>query len=518
MSESDEAIVRLILSDRLAEAEAATRARLERNAADAQAQMLAGRVAGARRDHAGALAAFERAVTIAPDNGGYLAALARCHARGQDMARALALVERARGCARLDEVALDEMAAVLAQVGRHAQAAELLRQAVGGGTRNAAVFFNLGNNLKFTGDFDGARSAFAHAVSLAPGFAKAHAALSSLGGTLEGGLARIEAALAVTHDPRAAIHLRHAAARECEALGRFDDAWTHLQQGKAALQAATGNDPRAALPHIERLRARIPSLAAPAEAAADGPILILGMPRSGTTVLDRILSNHPQVASIGESLYFAQLLKIACGSTSRGLLDEAVLAALDDGRDLSAIGADYVARGHLTQRESPRFLDKFHLNVLLAGHMMRAMPTARMLCIVRAPLDTIVGNYRQLFEYESTIYSYGLDVDAVADFYIAFRRLAEAWAAWAPHRFRIVGYEELVADPDRVARPLVEFCGLDWRAGLTAIERNTASVSTASALQVRRGIHGGSIGSWRRYESWLEGVRTRLRAAALPAD
>lgn len=489
---------------------------------DAEAYMLAGKLAAARKEPMRELEMMQAAVERDPANGEYLALLGRCYARAQHMEAALACVENALARPGLSDLALDALAGTLAQFGRHREAAGLLQRAAQGGTRNAAILFNLGNNLKFVGDFEAARAAFERALELAPHYHKAHAALTSLGGisSERNNLPRLKAMIEATADPRARIHLSHAAAKECEALGRYDEAWAHLQAGKAALRAAVPNDPAAVLAAMDKLPAVARrAFAAPAQGeGSPGPIFIVGMPRSGTTVLDRILSNHRHVASIGESLYFAQLLKNACGSTSRALLDDRVLAALEGGVDLPAIGARYAARGAELSGGSPSFVDKFHLNFMIAGHVMKALPEARILCMVRNPLDTIVSNYRQLFEFESFLYSYSLDIDATADFYIRFRRLASLWETLAPERFRTVQYETLVADPDAETARLLAFCGLEWQEGCAAIERNAASVATASAVQVRNRIHGGAIGNWRRYEAHMATVRERLAREGLSSD
>jgi len=223
------------------------------------------------------------------------------------------------------------------------------------------------------------------------------------------------------------------------------------------------------------------------------------------------------VTSIGESLYFAQQLKAASGSTSRDLLDARTLGALVDGIDLEQIGARYVAHAAEVSRGSPRFVDKFHLNFMLSGHLLRALPQARILCVVRDPLDTIVSNFRQLFEFESTLYAYSLDIVAATEFYIRFRRLAALWESLTPERFRTVRYESLAADPEAETASLLSFCGLAWQDGCSAIERNGASVATASAVQVRSKIHTGAIGNWRRYEGHLHGIRRRLAEEGLLA-
>jgi hypothetical protein len=214
-------------------------------------------------------------------------------------------------------------------------------------------------------------------------------------------------------------------------------------------------------------------------------------------------------------MYFAQLVKDACGSTKPTLLDEPMISTLLDHGLLSRVGRAYLERLSLSVERGKRFLDKFHLNFMLAPHLVTALPDARLLCVVRDPLDTIVGNFRQLFEFRSDIYSYSLDIEAAAEFYVRFHRMANLMQELAPERFKIVRYESLVADPEGESRRILSFCGLPWQAGCSRIETNKASVATASAVQVRAGIDRTYVGRWRRYARHLDGARVILAKAGL---
>lgn len=511
-----------IIAGRHAEAEAVLSSAISADPNDGHAHMLLGRLAEARQDPATTLRMLKRAIELEPDNGEYHALLGRTHARLNAMTSALACADQALSCADLSDLALDALAAIYTQVGNHQRAAELLTRAVSAGTRNAAIHMSLGSSLKFLGDFAGARRALEGAIELAPLYYKAHAALTALGGISQehNHLPRLRALVAENDDPHERIHLCHAAAKECETLGLFDEAWELLNIGKVGLRAALGDAARSDQPALfDAVRHAFTTGADRATLHAGcrskRPIFIVGMPRSGTTVLDRILSNHSEIVSIGESLAFPQQIKLASGSRSPNLLDVAVIGALAQGIDLGPAGTDYVAHGAALSKQSPRFVDKFHLNFMLAGHILRALPEARILCLVRDPLDTIVSNYRQLFEFASPLYRYSLDLDATTEFTISFRRLADFWSRNAPDRFRIVPYEQLVLQPEDEARGILEFCGLDWEDGCTAIERNQTPIATASAVQVREKINARSIGAWRSYDRFLAPVRQRLTEAGL---
>lgn len=521
-SEQHQYALQAIISGDHSGAEAILAALIASDSGDAHSHMLLGRLAADRRLYHREMEMIQAAMSLAPGNPDYIAQLGRCYARAQAVEPALALAERALAYGPLSDLTLDAIAGIHTRFGQHRRAAEILTRAVAAGSRNAAIHFNLGSSLKFTGDFVGARRAFEQAILIAPSYHKAHAALTSLGGITadDNHLDRLAGLIAATDDPRARIHLCHAASKECEALGRYAESWDWLTTGKAVLSRAVGADPAATLSLLDSIPAAFGSFrSAPSAGRGPGrPIFIVGMPRSGTTVVDRILSNHSQITSIGEFQYFSQLLKHHCDSRTRHLIDRSVIALLADGSDLTAIGDAYVARATEVAGTSDRFVDKFHLNFMLVGHILRALPEARIVCLIRDPLDTIVSNYRQLFEFDTPIYNYSLDLASTTRFTIRFRRLAALWADVAPDRFMALGYEALVENPDAHGRRLLNFCGLDWEDGCTRIERNTSAVATASAVQVRQPINRSSIGNWRRYESYLDEAKALLAATGLLSD
>ncbi|MEI9902887.1 MAG: sulfotransferase [Asticcacaulis sp.] len=507
--------LRALIAGRLLEADAMIADMLRRNEGDARAWSLKARLAAERGDFTAEMHDALKTVNLAPGNGAYLAQLGKCHARRNDMAAALACADAAEALPELDDVTLDAIASIHTRLARHARAADILTRAAAG-SRNAAVHFNLGASRKFCGDFDGARDAFEAAIALAPDYHKAHAALTSLGGITADRhhLDRLLPLIARTPDATQRIHLSHAAAKEFEALGRHDDAFAALRDGKAALRQRLDY-------RFADDQALFDSLHAAFDTPRDvtgftdaAPVFVVGMPRSGTTVLDRIVSNHPDIASIGETQQFPNLLKQSVHSTSRHVLDGPAVAALTQAGGLTGIGRAYCQNGEAMSR-GRRFLDKFHLNVLAAGFIAQALPKAQILCMVRDPLDTIVSNYRQLFEFSSPTYRYHLDLAATARFYVAFRRLVELWAARFPRQFHVVGYEDLVRAHEPEVRRILDLCGLSWEERCLRIEDNDAPVATASAVQVRQPINACSIGNWRRYEAHLDEVKQILSAAGL---
>jgi tetratricopeptide (TPR) repeat protein len=370
----------------------------------------------------------------------------------------------------------------------------------------------------YSGDIEAAEREYEACIALDPTYWKAHLALSQQR-RQSPGANHVDAleALSVKHETEAdaALYLNLALAKEWEDLGEYPKAFRHYVRGKASQRAQRAYS-------IDRDRGIFKALMAasgprPDDRASESaePIFIFGMPRSGTTLVDRILSSHSQVRSAGELQEFGLLLKRMSGSRTNHLLDDDTIARAER-VDMEQLGNRYVES---TRRAgtgaTPRFIDKLPHNFLYAGFIARALPNARMICLQRDPMDTCLSNFRQLFAVKSPYYDYSFDLMDTGRYYILYRELLSHWHQIMPGRILEVRYESIVDDLEGQARKLLEFCGLSWESACLAFEDNQAPVATASAVQVREPINRKSVGRWRRYESELAGLRELLRGAGI---
>ncbi|MBY0392838.1 MAG: sulfotransferase, partial [Novosphingobium sp.] len=404
----------------------------------------------------------------------------------------------------------DTMGCVYARLGEHAASVPHFREAVRLAPGNVSFHYNLAAALNFIGDIAGAEVAAEALLAIDPDYARGHHLLAGLRKqTPESNhVARLEVALARAAAGDARLLIGYALAKELEDLGE--------QQAAFARHSAANAEHRARLPYtfardaanfdaIERVWPRV--AAAPVQGAPqDAPIFVIGMPRTGTTLVDRILSSHPEVWSAGELQAMPLAVKMASGTRSRKVLDVETIEAAA-GADLGAIGRDYMARArsHAGAREG-RFTDKFPGNFQYAGFIARALPEARIVCLRRHPLDTVLANFRNLFAISSRYYDYSYDLMDIARYYVRFDRLMAFWRAALPGRILELGYEDLVADQEGQTRRLLAHCGLAWDEACLDFHRNTAPVSTPSAQQVRRPMYKDSVARWKAHRDALAPV------------
>lgn len=458
-----------------------------------------------------------RALQIDAQRAEYHAQLGRCLVALNRPREALEAAQRALALQPADAPTLDALGVLLSRLGAHTEAVEPLERAVARAPGNAAYCHNLGAALQFVGAFERAAAAYRAALAADPGHYRAWSALSQVAqpGLSEEELERLEALLPrFAADPDAMLHACHALARQCEERGDFARAFALLEQGKRGKRARLGRRPqddRELFAAAERVGTTGSSAGADSGGEPGEPIFVVGMPRTGTTLVERIISSHPEVFSAGELTHFAVALKRAARTSGPLVLDAPTLEAATR-VDLPALGRAYLESTRPRTGHTRHFVDKMPLNFFYAGIIHRALPGARIVCLRRNPLDACLGNYRQLFATEFPYYAYSYDLLDTGRYYLQFDRLMRRWRELLPaHGFREVQYEAVVADTEREARRLLAFCGLEWHPGCLRFHENAAPVATASSVQVRRPIYSTAVGRWRCYERQLEPLIALLR-------
>jgi hypothetical protein len=249
-----------------------------------------------------------------------------------------------------------------------------------------------------------------------------------------------------------------------------------------------------------------------ADASAASPIFIVGLPRSGTTLVERIVGSHSQVTAGGELHHFALSLMDAVRRRSGAALHRRDLVARSAELDFAALGREYLARVKSTLGDDRRFTDKMPLNYLYCGLIIRSLPNAKIVHVSRHPMAACFAMFKMLFEDG---YPFSYDLGEIARYYVAYRKLMQHWNATLPGAIYQLSYEALVADQLGESRKLLEFCALEWEDECAAFHRNPSPTTTASAAQVRRPIYDSSVSQWRHYERELAPLRALLDAAGV---
>jgi Tfp pilus assembly protein PilF len=401
---------------------------------------------------------------------------------------------------------LVDMSQQLTNLGRHEDALRYLDAAIAQGYRGEAVSYLRGTYLRYLGRFEEAAAAFEHSLAVNPGLVFAHRALANLDipAGREARIDRIRKALqraGLTDVDRA--YLGYALFRELDAIDETDAAWQALEEGSRAQRRTLDYDAGAESALLDRLIAACGPGFADGQADAGGdrtPLFILGMPRTGTTLVERILGGHPQVTLCGELNDFRQQFKWASDHQCPGFIDGVGIERLA-GIDFVGLGRRYVEHVRWRVPDTGYFSDKNPGNWMLAGLILRALPQAKVVHLRRNPMDTCFSNLKELFAPRFYPYSYRLE--DLAAHYRNYARVMAHWHAIAPGRILDLQYEDLVSDPAGEARRLMEYCGLGFSPDQLRVEENASPVSTASFVQVRQAIHARNVDGWKRYAAPL---------------
>ncbi len=403
-----------------------------------------------------ALELFERAIALGHLTGEAEAHAARCLIALNRRDEAVTMARAAGSRSPSNALILDTIGVVLSRAGHHEDAVAYYQAAVKANPHNAGYHYNLGAALQFLGQFDPAKSAFRACLERNPDDSRALVALASMGGASDEGslIPKLEAAWDARdrEDSDQALQLAHALARAYEDQQDPATAMDWLERGKRQKRASIRNreeDDKACFATAAALAARLPIVEPP---AAGGPIFIVGMPRTGTTLTDRILSSHPEVTSAGELSDFSVALKRQTQTSGPYVLDPETLDAARN-TDLARLGQTYLDKVSATLGLEGRFVDKMPLNAFFAPVILAAIPNARVVCLRRHAADTVLSNFRQLFATSFSYYAYAYDLKATARYVVQFFNLIDEYETALPaSRFKILDYESLVADQEGQTR------------------------------------------------------------------
>ena len=389
---------------------------------------------------------------------------------------------------------------------RDAEAERVLRRTLALDPTNAMAYDLLGNLLAEFGRFDEAYDCFARAIAIAPLMAGTYYDLvrcRPITTANDGLLARMEAALATPGlDVAQRLRVHLALGKAADDLGDYALAMQHFDAADAVRRGLAPFDAVAFDTQINRLIARCtPELIARAPELGSGnatPVMIIGMPRSGTTLVEQIVSSHPEVGAGGELNFWNE----------RGAAWHQAGPAGSEAPFLGQAAAEYLDVLRAIGPKAARVTDKMPFNFLWAGLIHLALPRATIIHCRRAAIDTALSIHQTYFHPHLTIPTGGAELVA---YFRSYRRLSDHWRRVLPaDRLIEVDYEDLTRAPEPAIRRIIAGCGLAWDDSCLCPERNPRAVKTPSKWQARQPIYRNSVERWWRYEPWLGPLRALL--------
>ena len=489
----------------------------------ADAWFLESVAAEAGRNIAAAVKLVDQALTLDPKNGEYLVQKARYHASAGQMGEARESAEAALTAGASGPSQLNTLGVVFTRLGAHQAAAKALRQSVEASATNPHSQFNLAAAEQFLGNDDAARFHYEEAIRLQPTNARSYWALSELDKNAVS--ERYEAAMRkLASSPSLsvndALYLAHALARIDEHRGDYATAIQRLSEAKARRRAQLNYRFDEDRQVFDALHDAYPGEVttdtgeAPG-ASAEGtvrPLFIVGLPRTGTTLLERMLCAHDAVDTLGELQDLPMALKRLSRTPGPRVLSPEVIAATATAPiTLREAYLDSIAIRMRELGSGLRYhIDKTPLNALLLGHIARHLPDAKIILLRRHAMDAGLSNYRQLFSLEYSYYNYSYDLEDTGRYIAAFEALMAHWHRVLGSRMHILDYEDLVAEPEQRLRDTLNYLELPWQDACLNFHERGGAVATPSNSQVRQPVYRTAVERWKRYGDALRPLRDAL--------
>lgn len=407
-------------------------------------------------------------------------------------------------------------AAILTRLGEYTQAIELYGGVLAEYPHQPKAWMSYGHALKTAGRQEDSVEAYRKSLELAPNLGEAYWSLANLK-TFRFSAADLDAMraqLARTEiSPEDRFHFHFAIGKALEDAGEYPGSFEHYAQGNSQRRAGVAYDAAETSAHVQRSKALFTRefFAERAGLGCDSPdpIFIVGLPRSGSTLVEQILSSHPSVEGTQELPDIISIARALGGRKTRDQVSKypEILATLT-ASDLWALGEQYLAQTRVQRKTgAPFFIDKMPNNWAHVGLIHLALPNAKIIDARRHPLGCCFSGFKQHFA-RGQHYTYSLD--EIGRYYRDYVELMAHFDAVLPGRVHRVIYEQMVDDTETEVRRLLAYCGLPFDAACLRFHENERAVRTASSEQVRQPIYRDGVDHWRHYEPWLDPLKSAL--------
>ncbi len=465
-----------------------------------------------------AIRAFGSVTQLDPSHGAAWANLASLFMRSGQAGRADAALAKAVEHADDNPVVMDLVGMVHGQLGSHEEAGRWFAQALEKNPDSIPFQINQANNHKFLDRLDEAEVLLKQVIARVPEHPNAHWLLSGMRKAKDRRhVETLESLVDKTTHPQALAFLYYGMGKELEDLAEWDGAFRAFARGAAARRKTLNFDEAL---EIEMFQAFADTFTedwlaqGPSGNDDSSPIFVVGQPRTGTTLVERIIVAHSQVHSAGELRQFSHSLR-RLGDYRESTNQSPKLAAMGAAVDPMALGNAYMQTTATLRGDTPRFVDKLPPNYLYIPLILKALPNAKIVHLRRGPMDACFASFKQLF---ADAYPHSYDQAEMARHHARYFKLMDVWRERFGDRFFDISYEDTAANLEPNARALIEYLDLPWEDACLAFHEQSGAVTTASSVQVRQPAHTRSIGRWRRYETQLAPMKQALEEAGVPLE
>jgi tetratricopeptide (TPR) repeat protein len=496
---------------------------LRRNAESAEGHFLAGLVEKTAQHPARAAAAFARALELDPSRYDAAVELADQHSIGRRNAEAAALLGQYSPRLRNSPRYLDLAGTVYTQIGMAEQAWPLYEQANQLQPDIPLFQANLAACAVYLGRIAEARVLYSRLLERNPRHQRNHYHLARLGRARDRThVEQMQAVLEATRlPPDKNVFLYYAIAKELEDLGEWEESFRYYKMAGDAVTSVAHYDVAEDIELIDKIievcnaewlaRERT---GLRADDAGRTPVFIVGLPRTGTTLTERILSSHSRIQSIGETQFLQMVLRQVSGVPGIEAMTPAMVEAAAR-QDIRQVAAGYVEAVRYRLGDEPLFIEKLPFNFLHLGFIAKAFPGAHIVHLRRNPMDACFSMYKQVFTWA---YKFSYSLDALGRYYVAHDRLARHWQTLLGDRLIELDYEALVEEQETQTRRLLDKMDLVFERACLEFDKNPAASATASSVQVREKIHTRSVMRWKHFEKQLQPLRQILESAGIRVE
>lgn len=482
-----------------------------------EAHFLVGLIALELKQNLTAISAFGSVTKLKKDHGAAWANLARLFLIVGQPVRADTALANAVKHNDSNPTVLDLIGAVYGLLGDQEEAAAWNARAVEREPNGIPFLINQANNHMFLGRLDEAEAVLHKVLKMQPGNAQAHWILSGVRKATKRDHIEVLKKLVRkdNKNSKALAFLYYGLGKEHEDLEEWDEAFDAFAHGAAARRKTVNFDEPSEIEMYEAFGEIFTNdwLEKHAEGHDDpSPIFVVGQPRTGTTLVERIITSHSEVHSAGELKQFPIAIRRLANYREKTAFS-AKLPKLAAQVDAEKLGKAYMASTKKFRGDLPRFVDKLPPNYLYVPLILKALPNAKIVHLTRNPMDACFASFKQLFA-EAYFHSY--DQAEMARHHARYYHLMALWRERFEGRFFDISYEETARDLEPNARALIDYLELPWEDACLHFHKQDAAVTTASAVQVRQPVHTRSIGRWRRYDKQLDKMRQTLEEHDVP--